>query len=288
MLTETLMLAMISGLIFGSVAIAGLATYPPLLTNVKLYVDRRATDARIQLDDIFVNLSQYRLKLLYVAAPLVLGLLFWVLSGGRWLVAAAGFSLGLVVPKLTVPFVKAKRNKTFHAQLVDGLLLLSSCLRAGLSMLQSFTVIAEEMPTPINQEFGLILKETRMGINLDEAMTHFKQRMPSDDTSLFVTAVLVARESGGDVTAIFARLVETLRERKKIREKIKTLTFMARMQAVVMALLPIAFSYTVAKIDPNHFTFFLHDPVGKLLLAGIVVLQLFGAYLFIRFSRSPL
>jgi len=287
MLTETLMLTLISGLIFGSVAIAGLATYPPLLTNAKLYVDRRTTDARMQLEDIFVNFSQYRLKLLYIAAPLALALLFWLFSG-HWLLSIAGFGLGLVVPKLTVPFVKAKRNKLFHTQLVDGLLLLSSCLRAGLSMLQSFTVIAEEMPAPINQEFGLILKETRMGINLEEAMTHFKQRMPSDDTGLFVTAVLVARESGGDVTAIFTRLVETLRERKKIREKIKTLTFMARMQAIVMALLPIAFSYSVSKIDPNHFTFFLHDPVGKLLLAGIVVIQIFGAYLFIRFSRSPL
>src|SRR3989338_6331377 len=287
MLTDTLMLTMISGLIFGSVTIAGLATYPPLLTNVKLYVDRRATDARIQLDDIFVNLSQYRLKFLYAAAPLVLGLVFWLVSG-QWLAAVVGFSLGLVVPKLTVPFVKAKRNKLFHTQLVDGLLLLSSCLRAGLSMLQSFTVIAEEMPAPINQEFGLILKETRMGINLDEAMTHFKQRMPSADTGLFGTAVLVARERGGDVTAIFARLVETLRERKKIREKIKTLTFMARMQAIVKGLLPIGFSYTVLKIDPNHFTFFLHDPVGKLLLVGIIILQMLGAYLFIRFSRSPL
>jgi tight adherence protein B len=282
------MLMMISGLIFGSVAIAGLATYPPLMTNVKLYVDRRATDARIQLEDIFVNLSQYRLKLLYGAAPVVLGLLFWVLSGGQWLLAAVGFALGFVVPKLTVPFVKAKRTKLFHTQLVDGLLLLSSCLRAGLSMLQSFTVVAEEMPAPISQEFGLILKETRMGINLEEAMAHFKQRMPSDDTGLFVTAVLVARESGGDVTAIFTRLVETLRERKKIREKIKTLTFMARLQAIIMGLLPIGFSYTVMKIDPNHFTFFLQDPVGKMLLVGIVVIQLFGAYLFLRFSRSPL
>ena len=287
MLTDTLMLTMISGLIFGSVTIAGLATYPPLLTNVKLYVDRRATDARIQLEDIFVNLSQYRLKFLYAAAPVILGLVFWLVSG-QWLAAVVGFSLGLVVPKLTVPFVKAKRNKLFHTQLVDGLLLLSSCLRAGLSMLQGFTVVAEEMPAPLNQEFGLILKETRMGINLEEAMTHFKQRMPSDDTGLFVTAVLVARESGGDITAIFTRLVETLRERKKIREKIKTLTFMARMQAVVMAILPFAFSYAVYNIDRNHFTFFLNDPVGKALLVGIVMLQLFGGYLFIRFSRSPL
>ena len=178
MLSETLMLAVISGLIFGSVAVAGMATYPPLLTNAKLYVDRRATDARIQLDDIFVNLSQYRLKLFYGTAPVVLALLFWLFSG-KWWLAAVGCSLGFVVPKLTVPFVKAKRTKLFHTQLVDGLLLLSSCLRAGLSMLQGFTVIAEEMPVPINQEFGLILKETRMGINLEEAMIHFRQRMPS-------------------------------------------------------------------------------------------------------------
>src|SRR3989338_3563621 len=103
MLPETLVLAMVSGLIFGAVAVAGLATYPPLLTNVKLYVDRRSTDARIQLEDIFVNLPQYRLKFLYVAAPLVLAVIFGVLSGGQWLGAAVGFSGGLGGPQLTVP-----------------------------------------------------------------------------------------------------------------------------------------------------------------------------------------
>jgi len=91
-LSETLILAAISGLIFGSVAIAGLATYPPLLTNAKLYVDRRATDARMQLDEIFVNLSQHRLKLLYGAAPVVLGLVFWLAAGnGCWASAASAW-----------------------------------------------------------------------------------------------------------------------------------------------------------------------------------------------------
>ncbi len=278
---------MIYGLMFGSVAIAGMASYPPLVQRVRQYVELRASQATLQLEDMFVSLSHRRLQLMYVLAPAVLGLVLWVISMSWWL-GVVGVGLGLLVPKAMVPAMKARRYKQFHGQLVDGLLLLSSCVRAGLSMIQAFTVLAEEMPPPINQEFGLLLKETRMGVSLDEAMIHFRQRMLSDDTNLFVTAVLVARETGGDVTAIFTRLVETLRERKKIKEKIKTLTFMARMQAVVMGMLPVVFSFVVYKMDPNHFLFFLHDPVGKLLLAGVVVVQIFGAYLFMRFSKSPL
>jgi len=215
------------------------------------------------------------------------GLAGWLLTAS-WIVAVAAAALGLLAPRMIVNLMKVQRNKKFHAQLVDSLLLLSSCLRAGLSMLQAFTVVTEEMPAPISQEFGLILKETRMGVSLDEAMIHFRHRIRSDDTNLFVTAVLVARETGGDVTAIFTRLVETLRERKKIKEKIKTLTFMARLQGIVMGLLPIAFSYATYSMDRSHFQFFLTDPLGRLLLLGVVVVQLFGAFLFMRFSRSPI
>jgi len=215
------------------------------------------------------------------------GLAGWLLTAS-WIVAVAAAALGLLAPRMIVNLMKVQRNKKFHAQLVDSLLLLSSCLRAGLSMLQAFTVVTEEMPAPISQEFGLLLKEMRMGVNLEEGMAHLKQRMPSDDTNLLSTAVLVARETGGDITAIFARLVETIRERKKIKERIKTLTFMARMQGVIMALLPIVFSYVVYTIDKNHFKFFLTDATGRVLLAGVVALQLFGGYLFMRFSKSPL
>ncbi len=275
------------GFLFGSVVLASLATYVPVAERTKHYLQMRATEATFQLEDMFVTLSQHRLQLLHVLAPAGLGLLFWVATQ-QVVAGAVGAALGLSVPKLTLKVMKAKRRSKFHTQLVDSLLLLSSCLRAGLSMTQSFTVIAEEMPTPVNQEFGLVLKETRMGVSLDEAMTHFRQRMPSDDSNLFVTAVLVSRETGGDVTAIFTKLVETLRERKKIKEKIKTLTFMARMQAIVMGLLPIAFIFVTYSIDKSHFMFFLKDHTGQLLLGGVVLVQLLGAAMFLRFSRSPL
>ena len=277
----------IYGLVFGSVALAGLASYASVRQQAGDYFQSRMKSARVHLDDMFLDLSHHRMQVLHFGAPVVLALVAWLVSG-LWYVGVAGAAVGLVIPGMMLKWMGAARRKRFHSQLVDCLLLLASCLRAGLSMLQSFSIVVEEMPAPINQEFGLMVKETRMGITLDEAMVHFRQRNPSDDANLFVTAVLVARETGGDVTAVFARLVETLRERKKIRERIKTLTFMAKMQAVIMAALPIVFAYVVYTMDRGHFEFFLKDPTGQLMLAGVVAVQLFGTFLFIRFGRSPL
>ena len=274
-------------LVFGAVTMLGLASYPPIQDRIRSYYHERMEDARMQMDNMFLDLSLHRLQLLHYGTPFALGLVAWGLSG-MWFVGLIGCGVGIVIPKIAIKHMDRRRRKKFHNQLIDCLLLLSSCLRAGLSMMQSFNVVAEEMPTPINQEFGLVLKESRMGITLDQAMAHFKERMPSDDTTLFVSAVLVARQTGGDVTAIFTRLVETLRERKKIRERIKTLTFMAKMQGLVMAALPILFMVAVYSMDRSHFTFFFQDMTGRVMLAGVVVSQVFGMYLFMRFSKSPL
>jgi len=274
-------------LCFASAALMGVASYPPLAERIRRALDRRSFEAGMRLEDMFMNLRQQDIRLAYAIAPVVFGGLAWLLTE-RWLGGVFGAAVGLVAPKVIMVNIDRIRRKRFHNQLIDGLLLLTSSLKAGLSMMQAFTVLAEEMPAPISQEFGLLLKETKMGVDLMEAMQRMKKRMPSDDTSLFVTAVLVARETGGDITHIFSRLVETLRERKKIKERVATLTFMARMQAVVMGMLPFAFGWLVYQMDHTYFNFFIKDEMGRMMLLGIVVLQIIGAILFVRFSRSPI
>ena len=281
------MTVVVYGLMFSAAALMALFAYPPVIERMRAYLRERVSEASFHLEDMFLNWSSRRLRRVYVFAPVVLGLAGWLVTG-LWPIGLIGAGLGAVVPKLWIQHMRRQRAKKFHGQLVDALMLLSSCLRAGLSMMQAFNVVAEEMPAPISQEFGLVLKETRMGVGFDEAMEHFKQRAPSDDSQLFVTAILVARETGGDITAVFTRLVETLRERNKIRERIKTLTFMAKLQGIMMGLLPIIFVFVTYTMDRNHFGFFLKDDLGRVILAGIVVAQVFGGYLFMRFSRSPL
>lgn len=282
---------MITWLMFGcwfaAAALAAAAIYPLIVERADRYAKRRAEQASEQLEEMFVDVSRRYVDSLYLLAPLALGGLAWLING-RWQVAAAAALLGLAVPNLVITQMARRRCQTFYNQLVDGLLLLSSSLKAGLSMTQAFVVVTEEMPTPISQEFGLVLKETKMGVNLEDALTHLKTRMPSDDVTLFVTAVLVARETGGDVTRVFGRLVETLRERKKIKERIKTLTFMARLQGLIMAMLPFVFGMVVYRMNAQHFDFFLADPMGRMVFAVIGMFVVISAVLFMRFARSPL
>lgn len=281
----TLLLAY--GLFFGATALAAHAAYPDVSARFLNYVNRQAIKASTELGDIFLNPSQRMIWFLYALSPIIVGVAALLISG-HFIVGLIGLAFGILVPKMILRQMRRNYHKKFHVQLVDALLLLSSSLKAGLSMTQAFTVVVEEMPSPVSQEFGLILKESRMGVNLDEAMLHLKQRMPGDDVSLFVTAVLVARETGGDITAVFARLVETIRERRKLKERISTLTFMARFQGFVMAMLPVAFGMLVYQMNKDYFLFFVNEPLGRMLTVWIVVLQLVGMVLYARFSRSPI
>jgi tight adherence protein B len=274
------------GLGFGAAALAGVATYPPLAQRIAGYIRRKAAEGTVQLSDIFLHYTHRTVWMVYAVSPVVVGALAWMVTGS-WLVGCLGTALGVLVPTVVVAQMRRIRRKRFHAQLVDGLLVLTSSLKAGLSMTQAFTVLVEEMPPPISQEFGLVLKESRMGVPLEEALAHFRGRVPGDEVKLFVTAVLVARETGGDVTQIFTRLVETLRERRRLKERLKTLTFMARMQGFIMALLPVIFGYLVFQMSPDYLRFFLTHPTGRRLLVIIVLLQGVGWLLFLRFSRSP-
>jgi tight adherence protein B len=280
-------LTLVYTLWFLGAVVIGIACYGPTAERIADYTRRRATEASTQLNDIFVNFSQRTIWMAYAGAPLAAGLVAWFLTG-RIIVAGVGLLFGFVLPRIVVSHMRRSHQKRFHNQLVDGLLLLSSSLKAGLSMTQAFTVLVEEMPAPISQEFGLLLKESRMGVNLDEAMLHLRDRIPGDDVSLFVTAVLVARETGGDITHVFTKLVETLRERKKLKERIKTLTFMARFQGFIMAMLPFAFGYLVYNMNPHYFEFFIMNPTGRSMLVMIVLMQIVGGVLFMRFSRSPI
>jgi tight adherence protein B len=279
-------LALACGFCFGSVALAVAGAWQPLSRRFAGFVDRRTAEAGEQLGDMFLDVPIQKLWQLYAASPLLVGGLAWLLTGNP-VAGGAGLAVGILVPRAIIRMMQAKRQKQFHGQLVDSLLLMSSSLKAGLSMLQAFGVVAEEMPPPISQEFGLLLKETRMGVSLEEAILHLKRRVPSDDLNLFATAVLVARETGGDITHIFGRLVQTMRERKQLKEKIISLTYMSRMQGIIMALLPFGFALFVYNMNKDYFVFFVKEELGRMLLVVIGFLQVVGLLLFKRFSRTP-
>lgn len=276
----------IYGLTFSSVGLLSYVLFPQVQEKVKDYVVTNVAQSNQQLTNMFIEVPERRVMLLHVVAPLLAAVVGYLAFGGA-IGVVAGFVLGALLPRALVQMLSWNRLRRFKAQLVDSLLAISSSLRAGLSLLQSFDVLAEESAPPMAQEIGLVAKETKMGLSLDESLKRFKKRMPVEELNLVVTAMLVARETGGDVTAVFGKLIDTIRERQKIKERIKTLTVIPRMQGWLMAAIPFIFGVFAVKMNPLYFDMMLTDQVGKSITMAAVGLWVTSIALILWFSRPP-
>src|SRR5262249_5621725 len=153
----------------------------------------------------------------------------------RFAAVLGAIIVGFAVPRLRLSQLVAARRRKFGDQLVDALMIMSSSFRGGLSLIQAIEAVVDEMPEPIKQEFGIVLGENKMGVPLDESLNRLYKRMPSPALQQMVTAILLARETGGNLALIFSRIIATTRERKKIEQNLNTLTIQGRIQAVVMS-----------------------------------------------------
>jgi len=237
-----------------------------------------------QLNQMFIFTERQRLLPIFTVTPLSLGLLGLILT--RNLIGlVAGVALGLVSPPIIIKNMSIKRRNKFQGQLVDGLMLLSSSLKAGMSLNQAFEVLVEEMPPPISDEFALVIRENQMGVALEDCLAHLKQRMPIDDLDLITTAIGIARETGGDLTEIFAQLVFTIREKRKLEDRVRALTVQGRLQGAIMGLLPIAFGVFIYFVSPSNFDIMLKDKLGQALLMWAFISELIGIILIKRLSK---
>lgn len=230
-----------------------------------------------KLDDSFIFLEKQKI-LIISFSPLIFGGLGYLLLGNVGGVIA-GFLLGLAVPSFIGKIARQKRIKEFQNHLVDTLMIFSSSLKGGLSFIQALEVVCEEMPPPTSQEFGLVLKENKLGVPLEDSLRELQKRMPLEEVYLMVTSILVARETGGELTRVFSRLITTIRDNLKLKEKMATLTLQGKLQGVIMAFLPIVFAIFVYRQNPDHFNVMLETEKGKILLIAACVLQVVGMFL---------
>lgn len=282
---------LVYGLAASSAGCAADAAFPTIahlwarsVSLVGEYQGGRAEKAAKTWDDLFIEVKPAWLKVAYGAGPLAAGLLTFLLSNNLVLVLI-GVVAGILLPDFCVRQARAMRKRAFESQLVDALFILSSGLRAGLSLTQALEQVESEMGPPVSQEFGLMIKAYRLGLTFEEALQRLNARIPCEELQLFTTAMLVARETGGDVTHIISQLIATIRERKKLRDKVHTLTLQGRLQAYIMSALPLLFAAFVRTFNPRYFELLLEDRYGQMALVGAVGLWLVGMTLLMRFSR---
>ncbi|MCF7888187.1 MAG: type II secretion system F family protein, partial [Candidatus Omnitrophica bacterium] len=158
-------------------------------------------------------------------------------------------------------------------------------LRGGLSLVQAAEAVTEDMDKPASDEFSLMVREIRMGVSLEDALKRLTERMPSEEIDLIVSAILVSRETGGDLIKTFNNLVTTMRDKARVKEMISTLTLQAKIQGFIMFILPFAFIGVVLKSNPQHFEPFFQTDLGRILLFAAAVVELIAMFFIYLFSK---
>lgn len=281
------MLIIILILIFGSIAAISYEFAPAVLERYSQAQSKRSEKAHKELHKMFIFTENRRLVSAFTVMPVLFAVCGFILLHSIW-GALVGGGIGWIMPYLWIKAMAKKRRNDFSNQMVDAFMLLSSSLKAGMSLTQSFEVLTEELQAPISEEFALVLKENKMGVPLEDCLMHLKNRMHLDDLDLFTTAVNIARETGGDLTEIFMHLVYTIREKRKLDNRVRTLTVQGRLQGAIMGLLPIAFGTFIYFINPEGFNIMLSDKVGQMLLCWAVVSEIIGVILIRKLSKVEL
>lgn len=239
-----------------------------------------------ELTKLSVSLPLKKLKLFSLAAIAAAGVAGFIFMGVIGL--AVGASAGFFLPYSLIRFYKGRMENKFVGQIVGAIQILRSGLKSGLSFTQSLEMVTVDMPSPISDEFSLVSKELRMGSSLEDALTHLEERRKNEELSFVISAILVAREVGGDLPSVLEKLDETLRDRARLRENIKTYTLQGRAQAYIISAIPVVFLFIVLQRDRHHFDIMLQNELGRMLLIAAAVLNVVGLFVIFKMSKMKI
>ncbi|MGI8978053.1 MAG: type II secretion system F family protein [Pirellulaceae bacterium] len=192
------------------------------------------------------------------------------------LFAPLGATLG-IIPFLFVYFKRKSRLAKFSKQFPEALELISRALRAGHSLASGFNLVADEMGKPISTEFRRCFEAQNLGQTLELAIEEMTERVPNLDLRFFATAVVLQRQTGGDLAEILDKIGYIVRERFKIFGQIQALTGEGRLSGVVLLALPPVLAVVMLYLNPTYMMLLVTEPMGQQMLAGAIVMQVVGA-----------
>ena len=185
--------------------------------------------------------------------------------------------IGANLPRFIVKKMWERRITKFEDQLLDALSFLSNGLKSGLSVIQAMEMVKEELLPPISQEFALVLSEQRLGIQLDEALLDLEERVGTEDVQILVTSINILRQSGGNLAETFDTIAYTIRERKKVEGKIRSMTAQGVSQGVIIVCMPFALAAALYAMEAELVTRLWTTWLGWVMIAAMLFLQIAGA-----------
>ena len=194
---------------------------------------------------------------------------------------AAGGMLGMAVPFLFLRQRRAKRFRRFEEQFPEALDLMSRALRAGHAFATGLKMAADELDEPVGPEFRKTFDEQNFGLPIKDALANLTVRMPLIDVRFFATAVMIQRDTGGNLSEILENLAHVVRERFKILRQVRVYTAHGRLTGYVLLALPAVLAVALSFINPEHMNLLFRERMGQMLLGGALVMQFIG-YMWIK------
>lgn len=223
-------------------------------------------------------------RLLVISAGLSLGsmLLFSFLGAPAIMVLVFGLALGCGGPIAVISIMAGGRRKAFLEQFPGAVDLVARSLQAGHPVPVALGVVAEQAPDPIGTEFGIAIDEMAFGLDRDEALTNMVQRFPLPELHLFVAAIQITRESGGNLAEVFLKLSDVIRAKATMRKKVSALTAEGRMSCIILAILPIALFLVLSILRPQFYGEVANDPLFVPMMTAPPILLVLGVLMIWR------
>jgi tight adherence protein B len=246
-------------------------------------IDRVARQAlkgssfELWLEQTGTGLSVSACILMTLILGLAGGFVGMMLAGKLW-AAAIGFVLGLCVLPGVLRYKRGARFYKFEEMFPEALDLLSRSIRAGHAFSAGMKMVAEELGEPVGPEFRKAFDEQNFGLPLKESLDNLSIRIPILDVRFFATAVLIQRETGGNLSEILDNLANVVRERFKIRRQIRTHTAHGRFTGYVLMALPAFLGLALSFINPEHMARLFEERIGQLMIVTSIIMQAIGYF----------
>lgn len=223
-----------------------------------------------------VKIQPHQLVLLCAGIVVGVGSFTWIARSSPLLTVVAAVIFGYL-PIFVITIKRRRRLDILLEELPDTLDLMTRALRAGHAFTASLETVATEMPEPIATEFRKTYEEQNLGLDLKSALHNLLKRVPLLDLRLCVTAILIQRETGGNLAEILENIANVIRERFKILGQVKVYTAQGRMTGFVIGAIPFALLFYIMAVNPGYIDPLFHHPVGRIMLGAGLTMQVLGA-----------
>lgn len=233
--------------------------------------------AKFQAQEFFLFIDPRKLFVANIAVMTIGGVLIWMATGNA-VMAMVAFAALALMPRILYAWMRKKRLRKFEEQLPDALMMLAGGLRAGVGLTSALQQLVMEAEAPISQEFSLLLREQRLGVTLEQALSNLNRRVPTQTTILVVSAMRIATETGGGLAETLERTSQTIRSRLQMEGKIGALTAQGKLQAWVVGALPLGLMAVLDKMEPDAMAMMWNTRIGWATLFVIFVFEFLGIY----------